>query len=244
MTTELPRVPRRERHRRPPAARSAPPGRHTRRPAAAGSRARPRQRYADETMELPIFRELESAWFRTRSRARRDAEPAAAAGTGAPRPRRSTPPPAVQTPRAGRQVPHRWQTLRGRPAHRRTTGHGRRPPGHGDAARRRRAARGRPPPTRLAAARRRRGRRWRPPPQTGLPKRTPMAQLVPGGVEKPAVSVQRRTPRPCAVCCPPTTVVCSAGAPTRWTTHRPTRRRLRAGSNPRRLAARPERKGA
>lgn len=30
--------------------------------------------------------------------------------------------------------------------------------------------------------------------QKGLPKRTPMAQLVPGGVEKPTASVQRRTP--------------------------------------------------
>lgn len=30
--------------------------------------------------------------------------------------------------------------------------------------------------------------------QTGLPKRVPMAQLVPGGVEKPTPSVQRRTP--------------------------------------------------
>ncbi|MFD0785449.1 hypothetical protein ACFQZ8_16190, partial [Micromonospora azadirachtae] len=29
---------------------------------------------------------------------------------------------------------------------------------------------------------------------TGLPKRTPMAQLVPGAVEKPATSVQRRSP--------------------------------------------------
>jgi hypothetical protein len=29
---------------------------------------------------------------------------------------------------------------------------------------------------------------------TGLPKRTPMAQLVPGAVEKPTTSVQRRTP--------------------------------------------------
>jgi hypothetical protein len=28
----------------------------------------------------------------------------------------------------------------------------------------------------------------------GLPKRTPMAQLVPGGVEKGATTVQRRTP--------------------------------------------------
>jgi hypothetical protein len=29
---------------------------------------------------------------------------------------------------------------------------------------------------------------------TGLPKRVPMAQLVPGGVEKSTTSVQRRTP--------------------------------------------------
>jgi hypothetical protein len=30
--------------------------------------------------------------------------------------------------------------------------------------------------------------------QTGLPKRVPMAQLVPGAVEKPTTPVQRRTP--------------------------------------------------
>ena len=30
--------------------------------------------------------------------------------------------------------------------------------------------------------------------QKGLPKRTPMAQLVPGSIEKPSASVQRRTP--------------------------------------------------
>ncbi|TBL27476.1 hypothetical protein EYA84_28930, partial [Verrucosispora sp. SN26_14.1] len=30
--------------------------------------------------------------------------------------------------------------------------------------------------------------------QTGLPKRTPMAQLVPGAVEKPAATVQKRNP--------------------------------------------------
>jgi len=30
--------------------------------------------------------------------------------------------------------------------------------------------------------------------QAGLPKRVPMAQLVPGGVEKATTSVQRRTP--------------------------------------------------
>ncbi|GAB3946163.1 hypothetical protein GCM10027614_39230 [Micromonospora vulcania] len=29
---------------------------------------------------------------------------------------------------------------------------------------------------------------------TGLPKRKPMAQLVPGAVEKPTISSQRRTP--------------------------------------------------
>jgi hypothetical protein len=30
--------------------------------------------------------------------------------------------------------------------------------------------------------------------EAGLPKRIPMAQLVPGGVERPATAVQRRTP--------------------------------------------------
>ena len=85
------------------AAPGAPPG--ERRPraqrrsgdaAAAARRLRPadaeppgpqqpqaqnRQRYADETMELPIFRELESAWFRTR---RPGPEEAAGSRTGRP----------------------------------------------------------------------------------------------------------------------------------------------------------------
>jgi hypothetical protein len=30
--------------------------------------------------------------------------------------------------------------------------------------------------------------------EAGLPKRVPMAQLVPGGVERPAAAAQRRTP--------------------------------------------------
>ncbi|SCG51795.1 sensor histidine kinase [Micromonospora humi] len=71
MTAELPRVPRSETPSaasqqptaEPPATPSAPvPAPRQVAPQQAGNR----QRYADETMELPIFRELESAWFRTR----------------------------------------------------------------------------------------------------------------------------------------------------------------------------------
>ncbi len=59
MTTELPRV-----QRQTPAARPAPAQHQPSTPTPP--QAQNRQRYADETMELPIFRELESAWFRTR----------------------------------------------------------------------------------------------------------------------------------------------------------------------------------
>jgi hypothetical protein len=64
--------------------------------------------YADETMELPIFRELESAWFRTRSPGpdtSLTAQPVAAAAPVSAPPQRATPsqPPAPQQPPAPAQ---------------------------------------------------------------------------------------------------------------------------------------------
>ncbi|SCG43028.1 sensor histidine kinase [Micromonospora inositola] len=201
MTTELPRVQRPE--AAPPAA--MPPGAN--RPPAANRPTTPqqagnRQRYADETMELPIFRELESAWFRTRRPGPEEAAaPAPGAATqqfakvdAAGRAGRQTPPgttgnaPMAHTPTAG-----------GAPRDNGTGTNGGVRPGPAEALPNRRPQ---PPPGGWQTAA---DDGWRAASaaievpveettQKGLPKRTPMAQLVPGGVEKPSTSVQRRTP--------------------------------------------------
>ncbi|MEV4660895.1 nitrate- and nitrite sensing domain-containing protein [Micromonospora echinofusca] len=205
MTTELPRVPR---SGAPAPAAPAPPT-----PAAPQTRpATPpvqnRQRYADETMELPIFRELESAWFRTRRPGPEEAATAAAntptdsgstqqfarvdAGGRAVQP---TPPgttgnaPMADTPAAG-----------GAPRENGSTANGGARPGFADSFGHRRSAQQQTGGWQTAA-----DDGWRAATaatevpvaattSTGLPKRTPMAQLVPGAVEKPTTSVQRRTP--------------------------------------------------
>lgn len=159
--------------------------------------------FADETMELPIFRELESAWFSTR----RTAVDAAAQD-------QKTAPPAdvpvdttitAQFPAVDRNVPasnggSKVSTAAGasdpsdRDVSMGSTQTGRGTSGYevpapyrpswqtaaddGWAAASAVAASS--TPTESTAA--------------GLPKRTPMAQLVPGGVEKGATTVQRRTP--------------------------------------------------
>ncbi|MEO3743898.1 nitrate- and nitrite sensing domain-containing protein [Plantactinospora sp. B5E13] len=177
MTAELPRMPR-------PAAE--PP---------ATVEARPK--FADETMELPIFRELESAWFRTRRTPEEaSASPSGAAsapstsqvatveGAGQDAERTSSAPtgnaamvnvsaPVGQDPttghsngagRAGEAVGGGWRTAAD--------------DGWRAAMAATSAAKAPDAPTT----------------STGLPKRVPMAQLVPGAVEKPTTSVQRRTP--------------------------------------------------
>ncbi|RKN43499.1 sensor histidine kinase [Micromonospora endolithica] len=214
MTTELPRVtrPGTETSNTPsaapgPAARPAPatppaPARPT-----TPQQAQSRQRYADETMELPIFRELESAWFRTRRSGPEESATTAdtpAATNGAPtqqfakvdtagRAVPQTPPgttgnaPMADTPTAGAPREN------GTPASRATR------PGVADAFPQRRPAQG------TAGWQTAADDGWRAASaasevpvaattSTGLPKRTPMAQLVPGAVEKPTTSVQRRTP--------------------------------------------------
>ncbi|RLK23616.1 signal transduction histidine kinase [Micromonospora sp. M71_S20] len=209
MTTELPRVPRSGAPT--PAAQAPAP---TERPAQAAPQARPttppaqtRQRYADETMELPIFRELESAWFRTRRPGPEEAAPAAekTPTNGAPtqqfarvdaggRAVQPTPPgttgsaPMADTPAAGGAPRENGPTVNGgaRPGLADSFGHRRSAQQTGgwqtaadDGWRAASAATEVP----VAATT-----------STGLPKRTPMAQLVPGAVEKPTTSVQRRTP--------------------------------------------------
>ncbi|RKR88605.1 signal transduction histidine kinase [Micromonospora pisi] len=188
MTAELPRVV------RPPVE---PP---ITVPSAAAVEARPR--FADETMELPIFRELESAWFRTR----RAVNEENGAGDGADvvdkaryvtaDTTRSTVQngPSGATAGSSMAAPVSAGSVRGAGAAEETTGGS---VGYGNGATR---PSGSPGGWQTAA-----DDGWRAASaatavpvaettQKGLPKRVPMAQLVPGGVEKPSVSVQRRTP--------------------------------------------------
>ncbi|MDM4722435.1 nitrate- and nitrite sensing domain-containing protein [Micromonospora sp. WMMA1363] len=209
MTTELPRVARPTVE--PPAtpelqAGPAPVTRPA--PTMPPAVARPttpqppqnRQRYADETMELPIFRELESAWFRTRRSGPEEAPKVTGTNRGAATQQNAkvelavpqSPPattgntPMAETPTTGGAPRQQYgPTVSGTDA-----------PAAGFAQRRVAAGGG----WQTAA-----DDGWRAASaasevpvasttSTGLPKRTPMAQLVPGAVEKPATSVQRRTP--------------------------------------------------
>ncbi|MGW0431585.1 nitrate- and nitrite sensing domain-containing protein [Micromonospora sp. NPDC003197] len=169
-------------------------------------------RYVDETMELPIFRELESAWFRTRRPA--PEEPGGSTPPGFAAVRAATTPTTrfamADATRSGGQdtstgatgnaatadTPTSTGQRRGSEA---TVIHQGTPGGRGDAS----VPRWGDTPSggwQTAA-----DDGWRAATaatdvsvtettQTGLPKRVPMAQLVPGGVEKPAASVQRRSP--------------------------------------------------
>ncbi|WP_433347187.1 nitrate- and nitrite sensing domain-containing protein [Micromonospora sp. CA-111912] len=205
MTTELPRVPRTD-VQPGPYAQAAQPA-----PARPGPpQAQNQQRYADETMELPIFRELESAWFRTRRAGSEEgaAQPAQANGA---------------TDRANSAVTQQFSAVD--VADRAVQTSGPRTTGNAPMADIPMAAgvsrdngltgsggtqRG---PSADPLTGRRPGSAWQtsaddgwraasaatevPVAETtrqGLPKRVPMAQLVPGAVEKPAVSAQRRTP--------------------------------------------------
>ncbi|MER5455457.1 nitrate- and nitrite sensing domain-containing protein [Micromonospora sp. NPDC002389] len=204
MTTELPRVSRPAPQQTPSAwPASAPQPQPT---TPTPPQAQNRQRYADETMELPIFRELESAWFRTR-------RPGPEESAGARQPAANgattqqitaidtTGRPAPQTPSAttGNAPMAETPTAAGAPGGNGANG-GFRPGGGGenrpsyrpapqdsvwqtaadDGWRAASAASQAPAATATT--------------QTGLPKRTPMAQLVPGAVEKPAATVQKRNP--------------------------------------------------
>lgn len=201
MTTELPRVARPE---MPPAVNRPMPAPAAPQPATPQQGAN-RQRYADETMELPIFRELESNWFRTR---RPGPEESAAAPTPA-----ASGAPTQQFARvdaAGRAVQQTTPGTTGNTpmAHTPTAGgapydngpaSGGGRPGYAEELPNRRV------PQQSAGWQTAADDGWRAASaatevpvaettQKGLPKRVPMAQLVPGGVEKPSTSVQRRTP--------------------------------------------------
>jgi hypothetical protein len=141
------------------------------------------RRFADQTMELPIFRELESAWFRTRQSARPDTPAAAPAGDGqgggaaeAEAPvepmRASAGAPLTSVPEAGAEpegaaepdvasAADGWHTA-------------------ADEGWRAASVLAQEQEFTTTA--------------TGLPQRVPMSQLVPGGVETATGSVQRRSP--------------------------------------------------
>jgi signal transduction histidine kinase len=144
-----------------------------------------RQPYADETMELPIFRELESAWFRSRETRPVDpvspapynggtSEPDTAIVTAEPddypdddyyAPDEREPVAAVPVATSARPVEVEVE-----------------PDWHSPADEGWRAA------SALAAEQEYSVT------DTGLPKRVPMSQLVPGGVDRGAAMANRRTP--------------------------------------------------
>ncbi|MFD6562963.1 nitrate- and nitrite sensing domain-containing protein [Micromonospora profundi] len=213
MTTELPRMPRGEQQAataQPQASAPAPvtPAPAQNRPAPQQPQAQNRQRYADETMELPIFRELESAWFRTRrpgpEEAAAAAKPAANGGdatqqfatveANARTVHKTSPGTTGNTPMAD------TPSTGGAPRDNGSTANGGARPGLAESLPNRRPQ----PQTNgwqtaaddgwRAASAAASAAPVNETTTTGLPKRKPMAQLVPGAVEKPATSVQRRSP--------------------------------------------------
>ncbi|MGW1057129.1 nitrate- and nitrite sensing domain-containing protein [Micromonospora rubida] len=211
MTTELPRVSRTDGPPGPYAPLAQPA------PATLPAPVRPvppqaqnQQRYADETMELPIFRELESAWFRTRRAGSEEGAAQSAPANGATD-RTSgavtqqfsavdVADRAVQTPAPGTtgNAPMADIPMAGgvpRDSGLTTSGSAQRGPAVDPFTARRPGSawqtsaddgwRAASAATEVPVAETTR---------QGLPKRVPMAQLVPGAVEKPAVSAQRRTP--------------------------------------------------
>ncbi|MFI5843706.1 nitrate- and nitrite sensing domain-containing protein [Catenuloplanes sp. NPDC051500] len=160
------------------------------------------QPVVDETMELPIFRELESAWFRTRVEDGKPATgPTGAGPTPAPATAASAPTeqyrtldtkkPELATTSRGLPTPgaRSADPLASRPV----------PAGDGNAQRistepaswRTAADDGWRTAASVAAAA---GETASETTQAGLPKRKPMAQLVPGGIEKATPTVNKRSP--------------------------------------------------
>ncbi|MEU7902633.1 sensor histidine kinase [Actinoplanes sp. NPDC049118] len=184
--------------------------------AAGDSKAQ----FADETMELPIFRELESAWFTTA----RPSEPAkqapakqeaSAAPKSAPPAAPKSAPPAdadsvVTTQRFSTGEPARSvgvpqqavspEKLNGDPAFEREPARDRDPATVGAASSNGSVNGNGSNPWQTAAddgwqaARKAAEMPVDTTTTAGLPRRTPMAQLVPGGVDRAETSVQRRTP--------------------------------------------------
>ncbi|HET6211620.1 MAG TPA: ATPase, partial [Micromonosporaceae bacterium] len=155
----------------------------------------PRQVYPDDTTELPIFREMEAVWFRTHgslSTQQWAAEPAVVRPTSAP-PGVTVVPPASAPPYVSPYVPSDGyaaatpSAARGVPAGAEPPPAVPRPRGSEDW----RTAADTGWQAASAAADPRTGGSTR----SGLPKRVPMDQLVPGGVDESTVQNRsRRTP--------------------------------------------------
>ncbi|MGE5830158.1 MAG: hypothetical protein ACM30G_17620, partial [Micromonosporaceae bacterium] len=142
--------------------------------AAASTVVEPNpSRYANDlTMELPIFRELESAWFRAGD----DTEDAASAGAGKGR------------PGGGNGRADEAATTGGTAGTATDTDSAGAPGGADEVSWRTVADDGWV--AAMAASEPQDGGTT----ETGLPRRVPMAQLVPGGVESAAAGSERRTP--------------------------------------------------
>ncbi len=152
---------------------------HTDTPARDGAPVR--QPYADETMELPIFRELESAWFRTRQTSPVEPVSPSPYNGGVTEPDTATVGAepddyhgADEEPAPIRAVP---VAASARPVEVEVE-----PDWHSPADEGWRAA------SELAAEQEYAVT------DTGLPKRVPMSQLVPGGVDRDTAAANRRTP--------------------------------------------------
>jgi len=141
--------------------------------------------YADETMELPIFRELESAWFTTAKPAPL-APPPGEVGEGTIGTQRKRIPTGEPARSAG--VPHQGGPAESRSGSPATVGAASSAGGGATNPWHTMADEG------WQAARRAADIPVDSTTTAGLPKRRPMAQLVPGGVDRAENSTQRRTP--------------------------------------------------
>jgi hypothetical protein len=174
--------------------------------AAKRASAETQARISDETMELPIFRELESAWFRTQRTDDGGKAPANGSGgagsggangpngaagsngsTGAVKAQRYS---TAQQPARPAAVPQQAQPADSGNGTRRADTAAARAGGPASSPWQTAADEGwqaaRAAESTVASA--------NTTTPAGLPKRTPMAQLVPGGVDRGGPSVQRRTP--------------------------------------------------
>ncbi|XVU24808.1 sensor histidine kinase [Actinoplanes sp. CA-054009] len=160
--------------------------------AAARQRDNGKGQFADETMELPIFRELESAWFTTA----RPAEPTKPSSNGIDEPVTSQRIPTGEPART-LGVPQQAVSPESRDQTPATVGVGA-SNGAGSASGPNGSVATNPWRTAAdegwQAAQAAAEARVDTTTTAGLPKRTPMAQLVPGGVDRGSDPAQRRTP--------------------------------------------------
>jgi signal transduction histidine kinase len=155
--------------------------------AAARQRDNNQGQFADETMELPIFRELESAWFTTARPAdskQGGDEPGTAQRIPTGEPTRSVP----QQAGSPESRDHEPTPVGVGAANGYGSSNGSGPNGVASSPWQTAADEG------WQAARAAAEHSIDTTTTAGLPKRTPMAQLVPGGVDRGDKSVQKRTP--------------------------------------------------